>query len=131
MIADSLSAAAATPAGAAAGPPAGVEGRAVTAMSELTMGIVSRHSAEQGGAPDPLDVQLVGHQHSEHGEAVAHAAPEADLRGLLEIAGGDRDLADAHPLVDPLGDDLGVEDEIVRVGLEVDRLEVAPAVRAQ
>src|SRR5579864_5054986 len=105
MIADSLSATAATaappapapPATIAAGPPAEAEGRAATAMSELTMGIVSWRwcparfvrSAEEGGTADPLDVQLVGDQHAKDGEAVAHAAPEADLRRLFEVARGD------------------------------------------
>src|SRR5919106_2172640 len=62
--------------------------------------------AEKVGMSDPLLVELVAQQHPENGESVPDAAPEPDLRGLVEVAGGDRDLADAQPFPHTLGDDL-------------------------
>src|SRR5262245_47834143 len=88
-------------------------------------------SAEEGGIPEPLLVQLEPDQHPEDGEAVADAAPEADLRGLVEVASGDGDLTEPNPLPHALRDDLGVEHEVVGVRFERHRLEVAAAVGAQ
>ena len=71
-----------------------------------------------------------GH-HPEDREAVDARAPEVDLRGLVEVARHDRDLADAHVLPHARGDDLRVEDEVVREGLEVDALEIVARIGAQ
>src|SRR6185295_126170 len=90
-----------------------------------------RRSTQQRVAADLLDMQLVAAEHPEHGEAVADTPPEADLGRLGKIARPDRDLPDPEPMVHPLGDNLGVEDEIVRVALQIDRLQIAPAVGAQ
>src|SRR5688572_27154001 len=65
--------------------------------------------AEDPVAPDPLLVQFVEEHRLQDAEAVAHAAPETDLGGLVEVAGLDRHFRDAHPLGHGLGDDLGVE----------------------
>ena len=60
-----------------------------------------------------------------------HEFQEVDLRGLVEVARHDRDLADAHVLPDARGDDLRVEDEAVREGLEVHALEIAARIGAE
>jgi len=63
-------------------------------------------------------------------EPVHDAHPEADRRGLLEVAGRDRHLDHEQLEVDRLEDHLGVEHEVVRVAQERHRLQEAPAVGA-
>src|SRR5438552_3747606 len=70
---------------------------------------------------DVLLVQLVEEHRLQDAQTVTHRAPEADLRGLVEVARGDGHLAEAHPGGHALGDDFRVEDEVVGVRLEVDR----------
>ena len=99
------------PAGAPRTPPEAFQRALPGAGLELRSGRRRRNRT----AEEPFLLHLVAGEDAEHGEAVADAAAEADLRGLGEVAGLDRDLADAQPCEDPLGDDLGVEDEVVRV----------------
>ena len=63
-------------------------------------------------------------------EAVDDALPEADRGRVVEVAARDRDLDDRQAEVHGLEDDLGVEDEAVRVAQEGHRLQEAPAVGA-
>src|SRR5947209_19679560 len=81
--------------------------------------------AENAVRPDALLVQLVEEHRLQDAEAVTEGAPESDLRGFVEIARRDRNLADAHPFGHTLGDDLRIENEVVGVRLEVDGVEVA------
>ena len=86
-----------------------------------------------GRAPDAQPVEEVASDHPQGRQAVHDAPPEADRRGLLEVAGRDGDLADArrHPGRHDLGDELLVEHEVVAVELVRDRLEQVPAVGPQ
>src|SRR5215203_4521733 len=83
---------------------------------------------EDPALAEPFLVELVLEEDGEDGEAVADAAAETDLGGFGEVAGLDGDLADPQAFPDALGDDLGVEDEVVRVLRQVHGFEVAPAV---
>src|SRR5512142_1744597 len=61
-------------------------------------------------------------------QTVDDALPEADRRGVREVAAGNRDLDHGQAEVHRLEDDLRVEHEPVRVPEERHRLQEAPAV---
>src|ERR1044071_7964891 len=59
---------------------------------------------------------------------VLAGAAERDAAGFIEIADGYRDIADAKPQVHALQEELRIEDEVVAVVFERDRLEhLSPA----
>src|SRR5487761_1091802 len=60
---------------------------------------------------------------------VLHGAPHVDRRRLPGVAGGDGHLLDPEAPHHRRNQDLGVEHEIIRVGLEGDGLEEAATVR--
>src|SRR5436190_4727180 len=77
----------------------------------------TRTGRQLGRAPDPHPVEQIAGDDAQRGEPIDHAPAEADRGGFLEVARGDRDLADpaGHPGRDDLGDQLLVEYEVVAV----------------
>ena len=70
--------------------------------------------------------RAIGDARAQHAEAVGHRAAEADLARILEVARRARNLADAHVEGQRLREHLVVEDEVLRIGAERQRLEHAP-----
>src|SRR5699024_9507667 len=59
----------------------------------------------------------------EHAQAVGYRAPEVDRRGVAEIVRRAADLAYAMPARQDLSQHLVVENEVVRVAVEIELLE--------
>src|SRR6266446_4860398 len=88
-------------------------------------------AGEQAAASNPPAVHAEGGGGAQDAEPVTHAGAESDRRRLGEVAAGARDLADREAQPDRLAEHLVVEQEVVRVLLERQRLEDGPRESAE
>ena len=71
---------------------------------------------------DPLFMELEFDQSFHNGESVDHTPPETDLRCIGKITGLDGDLLYPQVMEHALGDDFRIENEVIRIQFELDRL---------